>query len=178
MPAPTFIVAGDTTRWSDSLPAYPASAGWVLKHRLAPLGTGAPVDVVATPDGDDFTTTLAASVTGGMGVGQWTLASWVENGAEVFTIATRVVDVKRNPRDMGAGTDGRSPARRALDDARAAFYAFDPTRRRYKIGEREFEFHNTGEILLKIRELENIVRAEDEAAGIAPRRSHRIFTRL
>lgn len=178
MPAPTAIVAGDTARWGESLPAYPASAGWVLKHRLAPLSAGTPVDLAATPDGDDFTTTLAANVTGGMGVGQWTLASWVEKGAEVFTVATRVIEVKRNPRDMGAGTDGRSPARRALDDARAAFYAFNPTRRRYKIGEREFEFNSTGEILLKIRELERVVQAEDEAAGIAPRRSRRIFTRL
>lgn len=178
MAAPAFIVAGDTVRWTDSLAAYPASAGWVLKHRLAPAGSGTPVDATATAAGDDHLTELAAGVTAGLTVGLWTLASWVEKAGESFTVATRTVDVKRNPRDMVAGADGRSPARKALDDARAAFYAYDPTRRRYKIGEREFEFNSTAEILLKIRELERVVQAEDEAAGIAPRRSRRIFTRL
>lgn len=178
MPAPATIVAGDTVRWVDTIPDHPATDGWVLKHRLAPLGAGSPLQVIAVGDGSAFTTTIDATASANLGAGVWTIVSWVEKGAEVFTVGQRQVQVRPNPRQIDAGFDGRSAARKALDDARAAFYAFNPARRRYKIGEREFEFNTAAEILVKIHQLEREVQAEDIAAGIVTRPARRIYTRL
>jgi hypothetical protein len=178
MAAPQTIVAGDTVRWPDSFTDYPATDGWVLKHRLAPLGAGAPVDLTAAAEGSAFETTIAAVDSAGMSAGAWTLVSWVEKAGETFTVGQRQVEVRPNPRDMAAGFDGRSAARKALDDARAAFYAFNPARKRYKIGEREFEFNTASEILVKIHQLEREVQKEDIAAGLVTRPARRIFSRL
>jgi hypothetical protein len=178
MAAPQTIVAGDTVRWPDSFADYPASDGWVLKHRLAPLGTGAPVELTAAADGSAFATTIAAVDSASLSAGVWTIVSWVEKAGETFTVGQRQVQVKPNPRNMVAGFDGRSAARKALEDAKAAFYAFDPAKKRYKIGEREFEFNTASEILVKIHQLEREVQKEDIAAGLVTRPARRIFSRL
>jgi len=178
MAAPQTIVAGDTVRWPDSFADYSAADGWVLKHRLAPLGAGTPVDLTAQADGSAFETIVASSASANLSAGAWTLTSWVEKAAEVFTVGSRQVQVQPNPRNMAAGFDGRSAARKALDDARTAFYAFNPTKKRYKIGEREFEFNTASEILVKIHQLEREVQKEDIAAGIVTRPARRIFSRL
>jgi hypothetical protein len=178
MAAPQTIVAGDTVRWPDTFADYPATDGWVLKHRLAPLGTGTPLTITAATDGSSFLSTIAASETSGLGAGAWTLTSWVEKAGEVFTVGSRQVQVQPDPRSMAAGFDGRSAARKALDDARAAFYAFNPAKKRYKIGEREFEFNTAADILVKIHQLEREVQKEDIAAGIVTRPARRIYSRL
>lgn len=178
MSTPAAITAGDSVRWSDAYGDYLATDGWVLKHRLAPKGAGAPVDVTATADGAAFVSVIAAATSADMSAGAWTIASWVEKAGEVHTVGDRQLQVRPNPRTMAAGYDGRSAARKALDDARAAFHAYDPTKRRYKIGEREFEFNSAADILVKIRQLEKDVLAEDIAAGIVTRPARRIQSRI
>lgn len=179
---PSTIHAGDTLRFLRSLPDYPAGAGWVLKHRLAPrspAGTALVFD--ASPVGDDHQVNVPATVTAGWSADVYTLVAWVERGADVHTLDQTQLTVRPDPRTVGGGYDGRSMAQKALDDCRAAFATFSSTRgtqRRYKIGEREMEFNTAAEIIKQIQYWESEVNREDRKAGKRPATSGRIYTRL
>ncbi len=56
-------------------------------------------------------------------------------------------------------------AQTALAAAKAALAAWNPTRRRYRIGSREMEFHSAAEILQVIKYWEGEVAKEQIAAG-------------
>ena len=89
----------------------------------------------------------------------YTAVQWVEKGAEVYTVDTGQLTILPNLRTATAG-DTRSQAEKALAAARAAFAAWTPTQRRYKIGEREMEFNSTAEILRTISYWEQQVARE------------------
>ena len=173
------LVAGDSLNFLTSGGAYPASSGWVLKYRLVPRTVGNAVqELTATAEGSDHRIAVAASSTSGWSADNYTWTSWVEKSGEVYTLEQGQLTVKQNPRTASAGYDGRSSARKALDDARAAFYAWNPTQRRYKIGEREMEFASTGDILKKIKQLEQEVLAEEVMAVRAEKVGRRIHSRI
>lgn len=154
------LIAGDTLDFVESLSDYPASDGWVLKYRLVPRGAGSVIDLTAVAEGDDHRVTVTAAVTADWTAGVYGWSSWVELAGAVHTVASGETTVKPNPRTITAGTDTRSAIAQALDDARAAYRAFDPTKRRYRIGEREMEFNSAAELLRKIRQLEQELAAE------------------
>jgi hypothetical protein len=173
------LVAGDSLNFLTAGGAYPASSGWMLKYRLVPRTVGNGVqELTATAEGNDHRIAVAASSTTGWAADNYTWTSWVEKSGEVYTLEQGQLTVKQNPRTAGAGYDGRSQARKALDDARAAFAAWSPVKRRYKIGEREMEFNSTAEIIKLITWWEQQVMAEDLQAGRAEKIGRRIFSRI
>lgn len=173
------LVAGDSLNFLTAGGAYPASSGWVLKYRLAPrTGANTAIDITATAEGDDHRVAIAAVSTSSWAADNYTWVSWVEKAGEVYTVDNGQLVVKPNPRTLPAGYDGRSGARRALDEARTAFYAWNPTQRRYKIGDREMEFNSTGDILKKIKQLEQEVLAEEVMAGRTEKVGRRIHSRI
>ena len=115
----TKLIAGDTLNFATSVPAYPASSGWVLKYRLVPRSTGTAVSLTSTADGDDHRITVAASTTATWSAGEYAWASWVEQGAEVYSIETGQLTVAPDPRAMAVGTDTRTHAERMLDAIQA-----------------------------------------------------------
>ena len=86
--------------------------------------------------------------------------------------------VKPDPFTVAAGYDGRSTARKALEDARTALAAWNPTRRKYRIGDREMEFASTADIIKLITWWEQQVSREDVLAGRAENVGRRIFSRI
>lgn len=173
------LVAGDSLNFLTTVKDYPASDGWVLKFRLAPRTAGnSAIDLTAVAESADFRTTAAASTTAAWSPDSYSWTSWVEKSGEVYTVASGQIVVKQNPRTAPAGFDGRTGAAKALDDARTALYAFNPTRKRYKIGEREMEFNSTAEILKHITFLEQQVAKEDVLAGRAEKVGRRIHSRI
>ncbi|MEY2892233.1 MAG: hypothetical protein RJA98_2141 [Pseudomonadota bacterium] len=175
----TDLVAGDSLNFSTSTPDYPASAGWVLKHRLAPrtAAPGAnPIDLVSVPDGDDHRTQATAYGTALWVPATYSWWAWVERDTERYTVASGELVVRADPRTAAVGVDARTENQRALDDARAAFRSWNPTMRRYKIGEREREFNAVSEILALIRYLEAQVALETGTAR--PGAGGRIFYRF
>lgn len=142
------LIAGDTLNFLTVVPDYPASSGWTLKFRLVPrTAGGTPIAITATAEGADHRVTVTAATTANWGVDNYTWTSWAEKGAEVYSVDSGQIAVKVNPRTAAAGTDGRSGAEKALDQARAAFAAWTPTTRRYRIGDREHEFSSKAEIV-------------------------------
>lgn len=173
------LVAGDSLNFLTAGGAYPASSGWVLKYRLVPRTVGnSAIDLTATAEGDDHRIAVAAATTAAWAADDYTWTVRVEKSGERYTLEHGQLVVKPDPATMAAGYDGRSSARKALDDARTAFYAWNPTQRRYKIGEREMEFNSAGDILKKIKQLEQEVLAEDVMAGRTEKVGRRIHSRI
>lgn len=173
------LVAGESLKFPTAGGAYPASAGWTLSFVLVPRNSANPkITINATADGDDFETSVAASTTATWAADNYSWEAWVDRSGERYRPDSGQIVIKPSLLTVPAGYDGRSPAAKALDDARAAFYAWNPTQRRYRIGYREMEFNSTADILKKIRQLEQEVRSEDVLAGRIKSVGRRIFSRI
>jgi hypothetical protein len=176
------LEAGTTLNYEATVAHYPSNEGWALKYRLVPqFATGAPIDINASaaPSGKGYLVQVAAGVTSAWAPGKYSYSAWVTNGGgEVYPAQSGYIEILPDPRTATAGTDLRSQARKALDDARAAFAAWSPVQRRYKIADREREFNSPADILVVIRYWEQQVAVEDRLAGRAEPISRRIYTRI
>jgi hypothetical protein len=177
------LVAGDSLSFYTDVPTFPSSAGWMLHYRLVPQNAALQViDLVGADSGEGYRVYAAATTTESWQAGVYSWTSWVEqeiNGQlERYTLENGQITVSPNPRTVAAGYDNRTPWRKALEDAQAALRAYSPTRRRYKIGEREMEFGSMAELVKHISFLEDQVLKEDIAAGRASAPARRIYTRI
>lgn len=172
-------MSGVTAEWTDAPGAYSAADGWRLRYALR-HPSHPRIDLLSTASGTDHQFTIPATGTGSTsewrpGVYSW--RAWVERTAERHEVGSGEIEVIVNFAET-ANVDGRTMARRALDDARAAFAAWTPTRRRYRIGERELEFSDTAEIIRTIHYWQAEVEREDMLAGRRRELGRRIYTRL
>lgn len=175
------LISGDTLTFLTSLADYPASDSWVLTYRLVPrVVGGSAITLVGSAEGSDHRITATAAVTGGWVTGDYGWAAYVSKGAERYTVDSGQLTVKPNPATVAVGTDTRSAAEQALADARAAYYAWTPTKRSYRIGDREMVFNSAAEILQHVNNLELEVAREvnlaAKAKGLADRRQ--IYVRM
>lgn len=181
---PAKLHAGDSFSALEQLAAHPASAGWVAYLRLVARTHGnTAVTIDGTAEGDAHRLVAAAGSTAAWAADAYTWVLWVEKGAEVVTVSQGQLQVLPNLREATAGADGRSLARRTLDDLMAAKAQWDTSggrTRSYKIGDREMEFNSEAEIIKKIVFWESQVQREEDtarqAAGGRPR--NRILTRF
>ena len=173
------LVAGDTLNFSTTVPGYSAAAGWVLKYRLVPrTAANSVIALTGAASGDDHLFQVGASTTANWAADTYGWSAWVEKDSEKYTVQSGQIVVKPDPRTLAAGADTRSAARRALDDARTARNAWNPTMRRYRIGDREREFNDVAEIVRLIVQLEREVEREDLLAGRPTQPARRIHTRI
>ena len=173
------LVAGDSLNFATITPGYSAADGWVLKYRLVPRSAGgAGIDITATAEGDDHRVQVAALATESWAADTYGWAAWVEKATERYTVQSGQIVVTPNPRTAAPGLDSRSQARKALDDAKTAFAAWAPTKKRYRIGDREMEFNTAAEIIKLITYWESKVAEEDRLAGRAEKIGRRIYSRI
>lgn len=160
------LIAGDSLNFPVVVAGYSAADGWILRYRLVPRAAGAVVLLLTgTADGDGWRVSVPAAATASFTAGAYGWASWVERGAESYSVGSGQLVIKPDPRAAVPGADMRSETAIALDDARAAYRAFSPARRRYKIGNREMEFNTAAEILIRINWLRHEFNREECAAG-------------
>lgn len=179
MAIPQTLLAGDSFRTEVDVDAYPADTGWLAKLRLVPRAAGAQaVDLVATPQGQRHVFSASAVVTAAWAAGAYGWALWLERAGESHTVGQGQVQVLPDSRQMAAGVDTRSTARKALDDLNIALAAWNPLRKSYTIGDRTMEFNSTAEIIKLINHWQLQVDAEDRTAGRKARMPRRIYTRL
>jgi hypothetical protein len=139
--------------------------------------------LTAAGAGDNHVFMAAASATANWLPLAYTVALWVEKGAEKYTISQGQLTVAPDPRALAAGTDTRSVPRKTLDDliaARAVWATTNGRTRRYKIADREREFASAAELDAEIRFWQGQLAQEDAAARLAaglPGRN-RILTRF
>lgn len=182
MNEPTVIRAGDSVAWSESLPEYPASAGWVLNYRLLwPAGTA--VDIATTAAGDDHAVSLAATATAGWQAGAATLVKWVGKGIERITLGQQPLTVLP---DLTVATtfDGRTANQKALAAAKTALESYltggQAVVAEYDIAGRKMRFRDADQILQLIAHYEREVNRETAAlatlnGGSPPGRIHTRF---
>lgn len=175
----TELVAGDSLNFLTATTGYSAADGWVLKYRMVPRsGSASAIDITATAEGADHRVQVAASATANWAAGSYGWAAWVEKAGEKYTVQTGQLTVLADPRQAAPGADTRSTARRALDDAKAAMAAWNPSRRRFKIGDREQEFNSPADIIKAISYWEGQVLNEDVLAGRREKLGRRIYSRV
>lgn len=156
------IVAGDTLSLLENRTAYPASAGWRLRYTLIPRDRAAErIEVESVAEGSGHRLRVAPGVTAGWAPGAYGWVCSAVDGVNVHTVAQGQCQIAPDPRTAQGGADTRSQARRALEDALAALAAWSPTRRRYKIGDREQEFNASTDILRVISYWQRVVDRED-----------------
>jgi len=165
------LIAGDTLDFLDSVPEYPPADGWTLKYRLVPrftTPTQAPIDITATTSGADYRVQAAAAVTAGWKVGAYTWARWVEKAGPIRqSLGEGQFVIKTDPAEAVQGYDGRSHARKVLDQIEAAIEAFSFGVKQYTIGNRSMTKQDMPEIITMRDRYRAEVASEDAAAKMA-----------
>lgn len=161
------IVAGETLNYRAVAADYPASAGWVVTLYLNPRAGGTPTSVTGTASGADHLLQVSAATTANWATGWWAWETWAALGAERYRLEAGQLQVVAGLIGASAGTDTRSQAQRALDDANAALAAWTPTTKRYRINGREMEFNAPADIIAIISHWTTAVKREQAAQDMA-----------
>ena len=166
------LTAGDTVNFTTSVADYPADEGWTLTYRLVLRSGSGAIELTSAQDGDDpslHRIQVPAATTASWTAGTYSWASWVTQGAERYSLGTGTCTVLPDPSTQTGTFDTRTDARRALDDAKAAFYTMSaqPHVKRYSIGGRQMEFREAADIAALIDKLEAEVAREDRAERAA-----------
>lgn len=114
MNIPSELQVGDTWQWTESVPDYPASAGWALSFSLYRYGQPI-IQINATASGDDFSVSVPAATTAGKAAGEWQWTAYVTKGADRFTVGTGTVTLKPDLAAAGPTTDLRTENEKILD---------------------------------------------------------------
>lgn len=175
---PATLQAGDSLTWRRSIPAYPASDGWVLRYRLVNAATT--IDIIATADGDDHLVTIPAATSASYTAGDYTAVEYATRGAERATLGQTALTIKPDIPAMGAGFDARTPAQRALADLRTALNRWISSQghvSEYEIAGRRMRFANVGEIRSRIALAEQEVAREQASQPGAKPPARRLLVR-
>lgn len=168
---PRFAI-GAVLEFTTALASYPASAGWVLSHRLVlKEGAGAYI-ITSTASGDQHLTSVPAATTAAWAPGAYTWASWVTLGADVRDIATGEITLLPNPRTATGSLDLRSDAQQALDAVRAMLRGIASAgQRSYTIAGRSLERYSIAELIqLETKLARDVQREQQITTGRNPRR--------
>lgn len=169
MSAPTSLRAGDSVAWTETLPEYPPTDGWVLKYR-ALYPTGPAVDIASTPSGDAYAVALTPAATAAFTPGRASLVSWVERADERITLGAQPLEILPDLATV-AEFDGRSANERGLADARAALDKYVRSGRghveEYEVAGRRLRFRSLQDITDLIEYYEKQVAADRALAAMA-----------
>lgn len=118
---PASIIAGDTVSWQRSLAEYPA-IDWAVSYAFR-LERGAGITLNVPTVGVDvlFTATIPAASSSLMKSGRWRWICHATQGTVRQTIAQGSLEVRPNLAAQDFSGDLRSPAKRAYDNALAAW---------------------------------------------------------
>lgn len=161
---PRQIRAGDTARWVKPLPAYPASAGWVLSYIL--LNTTDRIVISSTPAGSDHSVTVPAATTANWPPGDYAWGAQVSRAGEVYTVLEGRVTIR--PSLAALTLETRSRARMALDAVEG--YLADPnnlTSAKYAIAGRTLDKIPFAELWKHRDRLRVEVSREEQAERLA-----------
>jgi len=164
---PTALRAGDTWKWTRSLPDWPASS-WTLKYRAKNAAGG--FEITASASGDDHSVSVASAITAAYSAGEYSWIAWVEGGSsEKYTVDTGTLEVLPEYRS-GLATvalDDRSHARKVLAAIETFIEGNDLSAAEFTLGDRRIKNIPIGELIkLRQRYLQEVA-AEDAAAALA-----------
>lgn len=164
---PDALRAGDTWKWTRTLPDYPAGV-WTLKYRFKNAAGG--FEIVASASGTDHAVSVSAATTAPYPVGKYSWIAWVEGGSsEKYTVDSGSLEVLPDYR-AGASSvalDDRSHAQKVLAAVETWLETRDPAVAEYEIAGRRMKYIPIGELLKLRSRYQNEVAAEKNAAALA-----------
>ena len=166
------LIAGDTLDFLDTVDEYPPADGWTLKYRLVPRFTTpvqAPITLTATTSGTGYRVQAAAGDTTTWAPGAYTWARWVEKAGPIRqSLGEGQIVVKTDPATAAQGYDGRSDARRRLDEIETAIDALaSGAVKAYTIGTRSMTKQDLPDMIVWRDRLAAAVASENAAAAMA-----------
>jgi hypothetical protein len=169
---PAIIVAGDTVKWTKSLPNYPATSydlKYVLNFKSSVQEN--PIEIVAAADDDDFSVSVAASVTKDYGPGEYIWTSYATDkatGDERYTVDSGNLEIKPDPTNIIEGTDLRSHAKIVLDAIEATLEnTATSDQKNILISGKMIQRYSVGELLELRDRYQADVRREEDAEKVA-----------
>lgn len=160
---PVELRAGDTLKWTRTLPAYPASDGWALSYSL--VGRTGAHTFSGTADGDGFAVTVSATTSANFTAGRYRLTEYVTKGTERFTTATKDVTVLANLAGATTAADTRSHAQKMLDAIEAYLESKAPTAASVEIAGRKISNYPLTDLLALRSKYQNEVAIEARLAS-------------
>lgn len=174
---PSTITAGDTLRFTRSLPDYDP-ATWTLSYAL--VNTNGQITFSAIDNGDGtHLIDVQASTTAGWAPGEYDWQAYVSDGTDRLTVEQGRVTILPDFSAQTAGYDGRLFWQKHLDDLKSAYQAFVESggiRQSYKINDRSMQFKSAEEIIKMISCAQQQLAIEEARAG--RRRRRKIMTRF
>jgi len=173
---PFVHTSGDTLDFEVTVPDYPSADGWTLKYYLTPrFTTPAQAQVVLTATGNaDGTYQVQASpaTTAAWAAGAYGWSRLVEKVGARQTLTSSEdqgeVQIRQNPATAAQGYDGRSDARRRLDEVETAIDALaSGAVKAYTIGTRSMTKQDLPDMIVWRDRLAAAVANEDAAAKMA-----------
>lgn len=150
---PKSIIAGDFQQWTDSLTDYPAST-WQLSYAIRGESV---LDIVATPDGDDFDVQISSTESSNLVPGNYLWQAYASRGSNRTTIGNGSIEVIKDLASTPAGYDGRSQAETMLDAVSQAIVSISN-------GEMVQSYSIKGRSLSKYS-LDELIRLRDRLKG-------------
>jgi hypothetical protein len=165
------LAAGTTLKFTVTLADYSAADGWVLSYRLAPRVSGSAIDITATASGTDHLVNVAKATTANWAAGTYTVAAWVDNGTDRYSVDTEAgeIVITPNPATLAAGADQRSQAEIALANVQSLLQGKASSgTMEYTINGRQLRSYPLPDLLRLEAKLKTDVDRERVAAGKAP----------
>lgn len=160
------LFAGDSIAFTESVPGYPASSGYTLKYRLAPLAGGAGITLTAVASGDDYAIAVAPATTAAWVAGEYSWTAWTEKAGERRILGQGRLTIKADPTAANTGTDTRSGARKILAAVEALLEGFTDVAE-YVVGDVSIKRMSREQLLAARQTLKAEVAAEERAERIA-----------
>lgn len=120
---PIRAVSGDTIAWTKSLADYSADDGWALTYNFRPENSVGALNVTASAVGADFAATITAAQSAGMLAGIWHWHAYVTKTTERYQVDSGTLHLSPNLATITNAVDLRSSAKKAYDNALAAWEA-------------------------------------------------------
>lgn len=179
---PTVHTAGDTLRFTKSLPDYLPADGWVLSYAL--VNAAGQITITGSDNGDgSHLVEVAAANTAAWPAGKYRWQAFVGKDADRFTVGRGMLEVRADFASADTGLDARGNWQKILDNLEAAFAqmtAGEIKSASVNVGTRVVTFRNLGELSEAIKHAKReVAREQAEAnleAGLGSGR--KIFTRF
>ncbi len=182
------LTAGDSASWCDipwldsQQSTLLTSADWVLTYQLR---GPTQLELVAVPDGDGWKTTLSTVASATLSKGTYIWAAYLTRPDERKTAGGGTLLIRPDLSQIVVPLDGRSKARKALEDCEEALASFKSSGgkvKSYTIGSRQTEFHSLADLMMVRdfwqRKVNNeIVRRVTHNGGSNPRHMRVRFER-
>jgi hypothetical protein len=164
---PASLVIGDRWQWTRELNDYPSGDGWTVKYHL--VNADAKVTLTASGSGSIWTIDVAPTTTAAYVAGDYDWHLVASKTGERAVIAVGRIGLLPDFA-AAASYDGRSQARKAVDDLKVALATYSATHGQvseYEIAGRRMRFRAAGDILELLNFWQAEVSREEQAASIA-----------